>query len=490
VSETPPATPPIVFGTDGWRARIGEEYTYDNVRRCAQGVAEWVIAQGTQAKGVVVGFDRRFSSEYFATAAAEVLLAHDIGVLMATEAIPTQVTSYEVVERGAACAVVITASHNPWTDNGFKIKSPTGAAADPQLLHAVEASIAANASGTPPRRPYAEAEAAGDVEYLDPFAGYERYVRRSLDLDALKAAEMRVLVEPLYGSGAGWISRLLAGGTIVVDEIHAERNPWFGGVNPEPIRPHVDEALQRVRDGGYDVGLLLDGDADRAGAADEHGKFIHQLQCYGLLAYYMLEHRGERAPLVTTVNETSMAFRLGEAYGVDVHETPVGFKYVGPKMIETGAMMGGEESGGYGFRMHLPERDGIYADLLLLDLFIRERAAGRATVSEAVAHLHEVAGPSFYLRTDVHTDRASYPALKTRLLAELGEHSPAKLGGRPVDRTVSLDTGDGFKFWVDDGSWLLVRFSGTEPLVRVYVEASSAELRDVLLAEGERMVQG
>jgi phosphomannomutase len=490
VSGTPPAAPPIVFGTDGWRARIGEEYTYDNVRRCAQGVAEWVISEGTQAKGVVVGYDRRFSSEYFAVAAAEVLLAHDIPVSFATEAIPTQVTSYEVVERGAACAIVITASHNPWTDNGFKIKSPTGAAAHPGILAAVEGSIAANAAGTPPRMPWDEAEAAGRIEYLDPFEGYERFVRRSLDLDKLKAADMRVLVDPLYGSGSGWTSRLLAGGTIVVDEIHSERNPWFGGVNPEPIRPHVDEALARVRDGGYDLGLLLDGDADRAGAVDENGVFIHQLQCYGLLAYYMLEHLGQRDPLVTTVNETSMAFRLGEIYGVDVYETPVGFKYVGPKMIETGAMMGGEESGGYGFKMHLPERDGIYADLLLLDLFMREREAGRGTVSGAVAHLHEIAGPSYYLRTDVHTDRSSYPALTTRLLDELGDHAPETLGGRPVDRVVPLDTGDGFKFWVDDGSWLLVRFSGTEPLVRVYAEASSEELRDALLAEGDRMVNG
>ena len=490
MSETPPAAPSIVFGTDGWRARIGEDYTYDNVRRCAQGVAEWVISEGTQADGVVVGYDRRFSSEHFAVAAAEVILDHDIPVMFATEAIPTQVTSYEVVERGAACAIVITASHNPWTDNGFKIKSPTGAAAHPGILAAVEKSIAANATGTPPRKAWDEAKAAGQIEYLDPFAGYERFVRRSLDLDKLKAADMRVLVEPLYGSGSGWTSRLLEGGNIVVDEIHSERNPWFGGVNPEPIRPHVDEALERVREGGYDLGLLLDGDADRAGAVDENGVFIHQLQCYGLLAYYMLEHLGERAPLVTTVNETSMAFRLGELYGVDVHETPVGFKYVGPKMIETGAMMGGEESGGYGFKMHLPERDGIYANLLLLDLFIREREAGRKTVSEAVAHLHEIAGPSFYLRTDVHTDRASYPALKARLLAELGDHAPDSLGGRPLDRVVPLDTGDGFKFWVDDGSWLLVRFSGTEPLVRVYAEASSEALRDALLAEGDKMVNG
>jgi phosphomannomutase len=185
-----------------------------------------------------------------------------------------------------------------------------------------------------------------------------------------------------------------------------------------------------------------------------------------------------------------MVGRLGERYGVDVHETPVGFKYVGPKMIETGAMMGGEESGGYGFGMHLPERDGIYADLLLLDLFVREREAGRWPVSKAVAHLHEIAGASFYLRADVHVDRAVYPALKDRLLVELRENAPPRVAGQQVVRSDALDTNDGFKFWLTDGSWLLVRFSGTEPLVRVYAEATSAELRDQILAEGSTLVRG
>jgi phosphomannomutase len=204
--------------------------------------------------------------------------------------------------------------------------------------------------------------------------------------------------------------------------------------------------------------------------------------------YYLLEWRGMRQPVVSTINETSMVFRLGEKYGVPVYETSVGFKYVGPKMIETGAMLGGEESGGYGFGMHLPERDGIYADLLLLDLFIREREAGRWPVSEAVAHLHEIAGPSFYLRRDVHTDRDSYPALKARLLVELKEHAPDSLAGQPVTKSVALDTNDGFKFWIADGSWLLVRFSGTEPLVRVYAEATTPELRDAMLDEGSKLV--
>jgi len=490
VSPSNAPLPPIVFGTDGWRARIADEFTYDNVRRCAEGVARYVIDAGTTGRGVVVGYDRRFASETFARAAAEVLLAHDLPVFFGAEAIPTQMVSYEVVERTAACGIVITASHNPWLDNGFKVKSESGAAGGPDMLKTLEATIRERAGDSPETRPFDDGESAGLVERFDPFDGYERFVGRTLDLDHLRQADMRVLVEPMWGSGAGWISRLLAGGRIEVHEIHQERNPYFGGVNPEPIRPNIDEALGILAGGGYDVGLLLDGDADRAGAADEQGTFIHQLQVMGLLMYYLLEHRGLRQPVVSTVNETSMVPRLGERYGVEVHETPVGFKYVGPKMIETGAMMGGEESGGYGFGMHLPERDGIYANLLLLDLFVKERQQGRWPVSKAVEHLHSIAGPSFYLRTDVHVERQTYPALKDRLLVELREQAPAAVGGQAVVRTDALSTNDGFKFWLDDGSWLLVRFSGTEPLVRVYAEATSVELRDAILREGAALVRG
>ncbi len=481
--------PAIVFGTDGWRARIGDEYTYENVRRCAEGVAQYVVDQGTVKQGVVIGFDRRFSSEYFAQSAAEVLLARDIPVALAALPIPTQMTSYEVVERKAACGIMITASHNPWTDNGFKVKSPSGAAAGPAILATLEKTIRDRAGQHPMTRPLADAEAAGLVERFDPFDGYREYVGRTLDLDRLRAADLSVLVEPLWGSGAGWIPRLLAGGKVKVTELHSERNPWFGGVNPEPIRPNIDECLGVLAGGGYDMGLLLDGDADRAGAADEKGTFIHQLEMMGLLMYYLLEHRGLRQPVVSTINETSMVGRLGEIYGVPVYETAVGFKYVGPKMIETGAMMGGEESGGYGFGMHLPERDGVYADLLLLDLFIKEREVGRWPVSAIVEHLHQIAGPSFYLRTDIHVDRAAYPALKAKLLVELRDRAPSDIAGQDVVKSVALDTNDGFKWWTDDGSWLLVRFSGTEPLVRVYVEATSAERRDAMLADGGRLVR-
>jgi phosphomannomutase len=480
----------IVFGTDGWRARIADEFTYDNVRRCADGVAEYVTARGETAKGVVIAYDRRFSSEYFAMAAAEILLARDIPVAYAVHAVPTQMSSYEVVERGASAGIVITASHNPWVDNGFKVKAPTGAAAGADILGVIEARLAVNGGVGLERRPFADAEAAGLVERFDPFEGYERFVRRTLDLDALKAADATILVDPMWGAGSGWLSKLLAGGRLRVDEIHQERNPYFGGVNPEPIRPNIDEALGVLAAGGHDLGLFLDGDADRAGAADERGTFVHQLEVTGLLMYYLAEHRGLREPVVVSVNNTSMAARLGEHYGITTYETPVGFKFIGPKMIEIGAMMGAEESGGFGFGMHLPERDGVYADLLLLDLFLRERAAGRWPVSRAIEHFHDLAGPSFYLRIDVHVERAAYPETKRRLLVDLAADAPNELAGEPVARTVPLDTGDGFKFFLADGSWLLIRASGTEPLVRVYTEATSAVLRDALLVAGERLVRG
>jgi phosphomannomutase len=485
-----PAPTTIVFGTDGWRARIADEFTYDNVRRCADGVAAYVTERGEAAKGVVIAYDRRFSSEYFAMAAAEVLLAHDIGVAFAVHAVPTQMSSYEVVQRGAAAGIVITASHNPWVDNGFKVKAPTGAAAGADILSVIESRLAVNGGIGIARRPFADAEAAGLVERYDPFEGYERFVRRTVDLDALKAADMSVLVDPMWGAGSGWLSRLLSGGRIRVDEIHQERNPYFGGVNPEPIRPNIDEALGMLAGGGHDLGLFLDGDADRAGAADERGTFVHQLQVTGLLMYYLAEHRGWRDPVVVSVNNTSMAARLGERYGIDTYETSVGFKFIGPKMIETRAMMGAEESGGFGFGMHLPERDGIYADLLLLDLFLRERAAGRWPVSRAIDWFHGIAGPSFYRRIDVHFERAAYAEAKRRLLVDLREQAPSELAGLPVTRTLPLDTGDGFKFWVADGSWLLVRASGTEPLVRIYTEATSETIREAMLVAGERLVRG
>ena len=431
ISQVPQPTK-IVFGTDGWRARVADEFTFENVRRCADGVARYVVDRGEQAKGVVIAYDRRFASEHFAAAAAEVLLAHDIPVAFARHAVPTQMSSYEVVERGAAAGIVITASHNPWTDNGFKVKAPTGSAAGPEILAVLEAAIATNGGTAIERRPFADAEAAGLVDRYDPYAGYEKYVRRTVDLDALKAADVRVLVDPMWGAGAGWLPRLLAGGRIRVHEIHSERNPYFGGVNPEPIRPNIDEALgilaeRRLRPGPA---------ARRRRRPGRGGRRAGQLHppARGDRAADVLPGRVPR-PARSRSSRASTTrrwrSRLGKHYGIPVYETSVGFKYIGPKMIETGAMMGAEESGGYGFGMHLPERDGVYADLLLLDLFLHEKAAGRWPVSKALADFHELAGPSFYRRIDVHVEQGVYAALKDRLLVELRANGPTEPGRCP-----------------------------------------------------------
>ena len=369
---------------------------------------------------------------------------------------------------------MITASHNPWTDNGFKVKAPTGAAAGADMLAAIEAGDrATTADRSIERRPFADAEAAGLVEWFDPYPGYERSSARTVDLEALRAADVSVLVEPLYGAGSGWIPRLLAGGRIRVTEIHGERNPYFGGVNPEPIRPNVDEALARIAAGGFDLGLLLDGDADRAGAADERGTFLHQLEVTGLLMYYLAEHRGLREPVVVSVNNTSTAATLGRHYGIETHEVPVGFKFIGPRMIETG-----RDAGRRGVR-RVRVRDAparARRDLR------RPAAAGpvparaRARRRGPCPRRWRSSTSSPGRRTTAGSTSTSSGALYDGRQAAAPRRARRRRRRRrspaaPIDRTQVLSTNDGFKWFLADGSWLLVRASGTEPLVRVYTEA-------------------
>ncbi|HUH17471.1 MAG TPA: phosphoglucomutase/phosphomannomutase family protein [Methylomirabilota bacterium] len=474
----------IKFGTDGWRAAIAEEYTFHNVRRCARGVAEYLQQTGAADRGVVVCQDRRFASEHFARACVEVLAAHDIRSYTPPEPVPTQVGSYFTRELNAGAGIVITASHNPWTDNGFKVKADTGGAAAPEMLAAIEATMDTHPEDElPPRRDYDDAVAAGLVEEFDAYPRFREQLASIVDIERIRAAEGRVLIEPMYGSGSGWFTRLLGDGRLTVRELHTERNPFFGGINPEPIRPNVDAWLEEIPRWGADIGIALDGDADRVGMATEEGVFVNQLQVYGLLYWYLLDVRGQIGPAVYTVTTTAMAKRLAEIYGTQAHETGVGFKFVGPKMTETSAVIGGEESGGFGFGMHIPERDGLAAGLFLLDLWLTKGQKA----SEVLAELQALAGPSHYHRTDIRFPREGYEQVKTDTLARLAEEVPTSLAGQEVVERVALETGDGFKFYRSDGSWLLIRFSGTEALLRVYVEARSPDDVDALLAEGRRI---
>lgn len=465
----------IKFGTDGWRGQIAGNYTFANVRRCAQGFASYLLNQGYRDRYVVVGFDKRFQSENFAAAAAEVLAGNGLRVYLTETATPTPVISYSVVNKKAVGAVNITASHNPPTDNGFKVRNQFGGAIDPQGLKEIERGIPASDDQVQ-RMPLEEAMAQNFVELFDPAPAYIQQINQLIDLNPIKEAGLRVLVDPMWGNGAGWFPRLLSGGSTEVVEIHNERNPIFPEMTrPEPIQPNVDVGLGKVAELNADVLIITDGDADRLGVGDEKGRFIDQLRVYGLMAYYLLEVRGLRGPIVKTLSTTTMLDKLGKLYDVPVHHTGVGFKYVAPKMLETDALIGGEESGGYAFRGHVPERDGILAGLYILDMMVRLNKKP----SQLLELLFEKVGGHYYDRIDVPFEGERQAREQAILDAK-----PETIGGLKV---TGLDSSDGFKFNLEDGGWLLVRFSGTEPIIRVYTETMHADRVQDILADGLRV---
>lgn len=468
----------IKFGTDGWRAVIAEDFTFANVRICAQAVADYLRDLGTHRKGVVVGYDTRFASEHFAAAVARVLAANGITAYLCDRAAPTPVISYSILTHQAAGGIIITASHNPWTNNGFKYKLDYGASATPQVVEALEAHIARiQQAGQPVKElPQEEATRRGLLEWFDPQPRYLERIRSLVDIERIKEAGLRIVVDSMHGAGAGYLPLLLSGGKTQVREIRHERNPYFGGVSPEPIPKNLGDLVEAVRAGQHDVGLATDGDADRLGVLDENGRFVNQLEVFALLALYLLEVRGERGPLVKSITTTSMLYRLGEAFGVPVHETPVGFKFIGSRMREVAALIGGEESGGYAFRGHIPERDGVLAGLYFLDLMI----GLNKKPSELVKHLFQKVGPHYYDRTDLSLSEGQRQAAQKHL----SQARPQTLNGVPVTQ---IDAFDGFRYVLQDGTWLLIRFSGTEPIMRIYTETNSPERVQRLLAQGREL---
>lgn len=465
----------IVFGTDGWRGRIAEDYTFDNVRRCAQGFANYLHQRGRADKGVVIGHDKRFQAEYFAAAAAEVMAGNGIRVWLTEGATPTPAISYSVIAREAGGAVNITASHNPPWDCGFKVRDPRGGAIAPDELKEIEAMIPEGLSFK--RVKLDDALSDGLVTWFDAAPDYIALLNRLVDVEPIRAAGFKVLVDCMWGNSAGWFPRLLAGGDTAVYEVHNERNPIFPYMSrPEPIPPNVDHGLSFVEKEGADVAIINDGDGDRVGLGDEKGNFIDQLRVYGLLGYYFLEIRGERGPIVKTISTTKMLNKLGKLYDVPVYETGVGFKYIAPKMMEVGAMIGGEESGGYAFRGHAPERDGILAGLYLLDMMVR---TGKRP-SQLLDLLFEKVGPHYYDRIDSHFD----PERKDEILANVASARPETIGGLKVTDIVTID---GHQFIMEDGGWLLIRFSGTEPIIRVYCETTHGDRVQGILDDGMKL---
>jgi len=469
----------IKFGTDGWRGKIAEEYTFDNVRRCAQGFARYLFDYSLHpkemARGIVVGHDKRFDSEYFAQAVAEVLVANGIPVWLTDGATPTPVISYNVVAKKALGAVNITASHNPPTDNGFKVRDEHGGAIAPEGLKEIEARIPDDMREVH-RVPAIVAEATGMLRRFDPKPAYLEHLKDLIDVQPIRDAGLKVAVDPMWGNGAGWFPHILNGGRTEVHELHNQRNPIFPEMRrPEPIPPNIDAGLAFSKRMGADALIITDGDADRVGLGDEHGQFVDQLRVYGLLALYFLKIRGERGPIVKTISTTSMLNILGEKYGVPVYETGVGFKYVAPKMLEVNAMIGVEESGGYAFRGHVPERDGILAGLYLLDFMVQ---TGKKPTELLQMLFEEVGAEFYYKRIDVPLVN---DIVKEEARQRLDAAQPDTLAGLKVVDKITID---GYKFAFEDRGWLLVRFSGTEPLIRVYCETTHKDKVDALLQAG------
>jgi phosphomannomutase len=471
------ASKPIKFGTDGWRGRIADDYTFEAVRRCSHGFALYLKELEGPDQSIVIGHDMRFASEDFARASAEVMAGHGFKVLLLKDATPTPTISYTAVEQKAAGAINITASHNPPGDNGFKVRDRNGGAVAPEGLKSIEDKIPDDDKDIP-RVSLEDGIQNGTIVEHDPKPAYIKQIKSLVDLDPIRNAGLKILVDPMWGNGAGWFSELLAGGSTEVIEIHDHRNPLFPEMTrPEPIPPNIDAGLKTSMEIGADALLITDGDADRVGLGDENGEFVDQLRVYGLLAYYMLEVRGERGPIVKTLSTTSMLEKLGSVYDVPVYQTGVGFKYVAPKMLEVDALIGGEESGGYAFHGHVPERDGILAGLYLLDMMVQlDRKP-----SKLVELLFETVGGHYYDRIDTPLD----PEKRQKYRDRIDQANPEEIAGLKVTDIVKID---GYKFKLEDGGWLLVRFSGTEPIVRVYTETTSEDRVQPILQAGLELV--
>ena len=447
------------------------------MRACAQSVADYLKQASLDKRGLVVGYDTRFASENFASTAAEVIAGNGIKVYLCPKPTPTPLISFGVSAQKAGGAIIITASHNPAAWNGFKYKTEDGASAPTEVIAQLEKNIARTlTTGKISEAPLAESVGKGLIEYLDLAPIYTDHLSELIDLSALRQAGLKVIIDSMYGAGAGYFKKLLDGGAIEIVEINDERNPLFPGIQPEPIEANLARLSATVKKQEADVGLATDGDADRIGIIDEKGRFLTQLQVFALLSLYLLETRGERGAIVKTITTTSMLYRLGEIFKVPIYETSVGFKYIAPVMLAENALIGGEESGGYGFRGHIPERDGILSGLYFLDLMVK---TGK-TPSELIDYLYSKVGPHHYHRVDIEFPEGEREAIISRVK----DNPPKRIDGVDV---IKFDTADGFRFVLADTTWLLIRFSGTEPLLRIYTETNSPERVKRLLDFGNNM---
>lgn len=465
----------IKFGTDGWRAVIAADYTFANVERVAQAYAQFLTTQAQRSRHplVVLGFDRRFLSEQFAQRAAEVMAGNDISVAIFDEATPTPIISWAVKFLEASGGIVITASHNPPEFNGFKIKAPWGGSADPETTSAVEKLVDAEV----PKRAVVSSDKR---ESLRPaVTSYRSQLASYVDLDRIRDFSATVIVDPMHGTGGHWVESFLTGGRLKVQTIRGERDPLFGGVNPEPIDSNLGALKQQVIESGALVGLATDGDADRVGAVNEQGETMTMHAVVPLMLLHLVRERKMTGAVVRTFSQSVLLKRIAAAHNLKLYETPIGFKYIAELMLKDDILIGAEESGGIGVKGHIPERDGILNSLLFLEAIVY---AGKPP-SKMLRELHREFGEFHYGRKDLRVE----PEVGLQLLEQLSRTTPDTIAGYDV---LGVETMDGTKLLFDDESWLLFRQSGTEPALRVYSEATSVAKVNALLAAGEELAFG
>jgi phosphomannomutase len=466
----------IKFGTDGWRARIAEDFTFANVEAVTQALVDYLRTQNTSGElRTVVGYDRRFASELFARRAAEVLAGNGVAVDLFATDVPTPLVSFEVKRRGLDGGVMITASHNPPDFNGFKFKAPYGGSATPAITDRIEKLLGATA---PRRLSFDDAQRRGLANVIEADGDYRRHVESLVAINDIRGVDALVIADPMHGTGGRWIETLLAGGKIRVETIRADRDPLFGGVLPEPMPWSLELTSRVIRERGALMALITDGDADRVGAMDERGEYVNTHQILMILLLHLVRRKGWKGSVARTFSQSVIVRRIAESYGFRLFETPIGFKHIGEIMLDPANdfLVGGEESGGIGVRGHIPERDGIFNCLLLLEAVL---AAGKQP-SEIVRDIWREFGEFHFERRDLHVTIES----GQKLVSDLRENTPDSFAGYKV---VNIATLDGTKLIFEDESWILFRQSGTEPLLRIYCEATSVEKMMKMIDDGVRL---
>ncbi len=467
----------IKFGTDGWRGLIADDFTFENVRSVASAIAGYVLKNEDPKRGVIVGYDTRFLSDRAARVVAEVLAAAGIPVKLATDYVPTPAVSYNVKKLGAAGGVMVTSSHNPWNWNGVKFKGKFGGSATPAIMKAIEQEMAS------PKTP--KNGAAAEIEEIDLKPAYVEAITQFADLEMIRNAKFKFAIDAMYGSGRGVLPKIFDANEISYVAIRQEVNPLFPGINPEPILPHIAMLQETVVKEKCHAGLASDGDADRIGAVAEDGSFVDSHKCMSVLLNWLLVRKKWPGDVVRAFNTTGMLDRIAAKHGRKLHETSIGFKYIADLMMEHEILIGGEESGGIGYSRFLPERDGILNALLLANVMAEEKKP----LGKLVSDLQQEYGPHYYGRRDLHIS----DEIKNEAIRRVSSQQTKKIGAYNILRK---ENRDGLKSYLDapkNGTgadpWVLLRASGTEPLLRCYVEAATPELVEEILESGERFVR-